>query len=382
MTSALSPSDPPPSEATFRARLLDALAGARRGLAVAEARHAPEPAARLARSVGLGDVVPDLLVAPRSAGRESPSTVLAVEIVRPETLDDALTRRFEAFRAADPRLAWLILDPHRAMVLAGEGAAFGRFERGAVSVANLGLSLSLDTLFAPEPGGEWPRGVGDLPLTGRALPRFEAMEDFLTWSDAVPGKQRLDLVGGAVRFARPYPQRRREAEAPPDPGEHALGAMTGVTHRLRGALMDALGRGDDTRRRERPRLELLWGLMVRAGPLDAFCPDLMLIETTALDRAGPDAVFVEPLAVIEVLTPETAARDMLVKAPGYLGVPSMAHVLLVDPGERVVLHMERSMDGAAASDRRSGIVLHMTRHRTGRLVLDDLGIDLDLDTVF
>ena len=53
----------------------------------------------------------------------------------------------------------------------------------------------------------------------------------------------------------------------------------------------------------------------------------------------------QPVLVVEVLSPSTRAFDMLGKLEEYKTVPSLRHVLLVDPDEAQVLHWTRADDG-------------------------------------
>ena len=51
-----------------------------------------------------------------------------------------------------------------------------------------------------------------------------------------------------------------------------------------------------------------------------------------------------PVVVVEVLSPSTAADDQGVKLDGYFSLPSVQHYLIVDPDRRVMIHHKRRPD--------------------------------------
>jgi Uma2 family endonuclease len=73
-------------------------------------------------------------------------------------------------------------------------------------------------------------------------------------------------------------------------------------------------------------------------------------EPDALVRLGPpvdgDTVkIVDPLIVVEVLSPSTSALDTNDKLAGYFRVPSIHHYLILNPAKRVATHHRRGEDG-------------------------------------
>ncbi len=98
---------------------------------------------------------------------------------------------------------------------------------------------------------------------------------------------------------------------------------------------------------------------VRAAALDCTTyPDGMAVaiddwtvyEPDALVRCGSpldeDAVkIIDPLIVIEVLSPSTQARDAGAKLADYVRLPSLRHYLLVDTRTRAVVHHRIDEDG-------------------------------------
>jgi Uma2 family endonuclease len=61
---------------------------------------------------------------------------------------------------------------------------------------------------------------------------------------------------------------------------------------------------------------------------------------------SPDDPFIaEPVVVIEVLSPSTAATDYLRKLPDYRAIPSVRHILLISSTEPKVEHWRRTGNG-------------------------------------
>src|SRR5271163_4855778 len=86
------------------------------------------------------------------------------------------------------------------------------------------------------------------------------------------------------------------------------------------------------------------GLGVRVGAGNVFEPD-------ALVACGPpppgDALEItDPVIVVEVLSPSTAAIDHGPKLMGYFSLPSVEHYLILDPERRVVIHHKRGASDA------------------------------------
>ena len=59
-------------------------------------------------------------------------------------------------------------------------------------------------------------------------------------------------------------------------------------------------------------------------------------------RVAPDAIEIDnPVVVVEVLSPSTAAIDHGRKLSGYFSLPSVEHYLILDPERRVAIHHKR-----------------------------------------
>lgn len=98
--------------------------------------------------------------------------------------------------------------------------------------------------------------------------------------------------------------------------------------------------------------------IARAGLLCRMFPDGMTVRISARTAFEPDALVVcppppldaieipNPVIVVEVLSPSTAADDHGVKLDGYFSLPSVEHYLILDPDRRVMIHHKRGQAGA------------------------------------
>ena len=86
------------------------------------------------------------------------------------------------------------------------------------------------------------------------------------------------------------------------------------------------------------------GVSVKIDARTAFEPD----ATVVCGPRRPDdmIVIVDPIIVIEVLSPSTAAIDQGRKLSGYFSLPSLEHYLILDPERRVVIHHKRGRGDA------------------------------------
>ena len=104
---------------------------------------------------------------------------------------------------------------------------------------------------------------------------------------------------------------------------------------------------------------------------------LMTFEPDASIVCGPrqsdEALAIEnPIVVLEVLSPSTAAIDHGRKLSGYFFLPSVEHYLILDPDRRVVIHHKRG-----ASDAIETRVLS-----EGSVKLDPPGFEVAVEALF
>ena len=178
------------------------------------------------------------------------------------------------------------------------------------------------------------------------LPRMTA-DEFIAWAMERPDGGRHELVGGEV------------VGMAPERVAHAR-----VKARVFNALADAIERG---------------GLACEAFPdgMAVQVSDDTVYEPDAQVRCGPplpddDVKDLDPIIVVEVLSPSTRAYDAGAKLGGYLRMPSVRHYLLLDIRSRIVIHHERGASGDIATR-----IAH-----EGSVRLDPPGIALDVAALF
>jgi Uma2 family endonuclease len=182
--------------------------------------------------------------------------------------------------------------------------------------------------------------------TMTALARMTA-DEFLAWAMERPKGERYELVAGEV--VAMAPERLAHAQ---------------VKYRITRAFDDAL------RARGLPCEALPDGIAVQIDETTVYEPD-------ALARCGPDlpndtVTLVDPVIVVEVLSPSSRAHDTGAKLADYFRLASVRHYLIVDTARQTVLH-HRCEDG----DRLQTLVLC-----AGALELDPFGIRVTIETFF
>ncbi|MGH6796961.1 MAG: Uma2 family endonuclease, partial [Roseiarcus sp.] len=112
------------------------------------------------------------------------------------------------------------------------------------------------------------------------------------------------------------------------------------------------------------------GMAIRIDARTTYEPD---VSVTCGPRAPADALEIaDPVIVVEVLSPSTAAIDHGRKLSGYLSIPSVQHYLILDPDRRVVIHHKRGASDAIE-----------TRVLTGGVArLDPPGFEVAVEALF
>jgi len=179
-----------------------------------------------------------------------------------------------------------------------------------------------------------------------ALPKQKMnVDEYLAWAEDQPG--RYELYAGEVY-----------AMAPEQAG-HAT-----VKFAMQTALLAGI------RRASLPCHMLPDGMTVRVDRDMAFEPDALVYcgeEVAASSVEVPN-----PAILVEVLSPSTRHIDASAKLAGYFRLPSVRHYLIVDPGERLIIHHSLG-DGDAIATR----IAH-----EGTLRLDPPGIEFAVSEVF
>ncbi|HZZ24056.1 MAG TPA: Uma2 family endonuclease [Roseiarcus sp.] len=131
--------------------------------------------------------------------------------------------------------------------------------------------------------------------------------------------------------------------------------------------------------------ESLKSAIQKAGLLCRMFPDGMTVRMNARSAFEPDALVVcppptdlntmeipNPVIVVEVLSPSTAADDHGVKLDGYFSLGGVFHYLILDADRRVMIHHRRGHAGAIETR-----VL-----REGVVVLDPPGFEAQVAAFF
>jgi Uma2 family endonuclease len=111
------------------------------------------------------------------------------------------------------------------------------------------------------------------------------------------------------------------------------------------------------------------GITVRVRENRAFVPDALVVCPAP---PPDDREISNPLIVVEVLSPSTAAHDHGDKLEGYFSLESVAHYLILDPDRRVVIHHARGRES----------VIETRILREGRLRLDPPGLEIVVAELF
>lgn len=179
-----------------------------------------------------------------------------------------------------------------------------------------------------------------------ALPQHSmTVDEYLAWAEGRPG--RFELYAGTVYAMAP--ERARHAE-------------------IKLAVHMALVAG--IRKRGLPCYVLPDGMTVRIDDSTAHEPDALVYCGPKLPASALEVP--NPIIVVEVLSPSTRRIDASLKLAGYFRVPSVAHYLIVDPDQPLIIHHARGSDDT--------ILTHIVRE--GTIMLDPPGLDLALGDVY
>src|SRR6204780_3555575 len=142
---------------------------------------------------------------------------------------------------------------------------------------------------------------------------------FLTWAEGRQG--RWELRDGQPVMMAP---------------ERALHALTKLSAHI--ALRDGV------RRAGLPCRVFPDGMTVRITARTAFEPDALVVCPPPADLNTMEIP--NPVVIVEVLSPSTAADDHGLKLDGYFSLPSVEHYLILDADRRVLIHHKRGQAGA------------------------------------
>lgn len=178
-----------------------------------------------------------------------------------------------------------------------------------------------------------------------ALPQTRiTVDEYLAWAEGHPG--RYELYDGTV---------------------HAMSPEGAGHAQVKFAVQTALAAG--IRARGLPCHMLPDGMTVRIDKATAFEPDALVY---CGPKVAPTSLEIpNPVVVVEVLSPSTRRIDTSAKVTGYFRL-SVAHYLIVDPTQPLILHHARAADNTI-----------LTRIvRDGTIALDPPGQELALADVY
>jgi Uma2 family endonuclease len=184
-----------------------------------------------------------------------------------------------------------------------------------------------------------------------ALPKARMnVDEYLAWAKGQPG--RYELYDGVVYAMSP------------EGAGHADVKFAVQTAIATGILAAGI------RARGLPCHMLPDGMTVRVEARTAFEPDALVY---CGPKVAPSSVEIpNPVIVVEVLSPSTRHIDASKKLAGYFRLPSVAHYLIVDPTEPLILHHTRGPGDT--------ILTHIVRE--GAIALDPPGLELKLTEVY
>ena len=119
-----------------------------------------------------------------------------------------------------------------------------------------------------------------------------------------------------------------------------------------------------------PCLAIPDGIGVRVSSRSFYQPDALV---HCGPRLPPDTLEIaDPVIVVEVLSPSTAAYDQSVKLAAYFSLSSVMHYLVLSPEQRMVVHHKRGQ----------GELIETRILREGALRLDPPGIEVQAGELF
>ena len=165
------------------------------------------------------------------------------------------------------------------------------------------------------------------------LPTRMTVDEFLRWSERQESG-RYELEAGRVVTM---------------PAE-TFGHVT-IKDRVKDAFKAAIARAGI------PYFAVPDGMSVRIDADRAYEPDTLV---AALPAPPDEALEIgNPIIVVKVLSPSSIRRDLTTKVVGYARVPSIAHYVVIDPSERVVLHYRRKGDALVPPEHPTEDVLRL-----------------------
>jgi Uma2 family endonuclease len=183
-----------------------------------------------------------------------------------------------------------------------------------------------------------------MAMTALTKPRM-TVEEYLAWAIGQPG--RYELFQGEVFAMSPETIGHAEAKA----AVHA-------------ALLSGI------RKRGLPCHVLPDGVTIRIDEATAYEPDAPVY---CGEKLAPTVLEVpNPVIIVEALSPSTHRIDVASKLAGYFRLPSVAHYLIIDIKQQVIIHHART----------TGDIILTRIVREGIITLDPPGLEIGVNDIF
>ena len=170
---------------------------------------------------------------------------------------------------------------------------------------------------------------------------------FMAWHDTQPKGRRYELFDGHV---------------------HEMQSERAAHARMKAACYVALTAAIATS--NLPCEAFPDGMAVRLDDETIFEPDALV--RCGAPVPGETTLILDPLVVVEVLSPSTQHVDVFRKFNGYFRNPGVVHYLIINAAGGELVHHQRTPDGRIES----------SHWASGVLVLDPPRLSLDLDKLF
>ena len=159
-------------------------------------------------------------------------------------------------------------------------------------------------------------------------------DEFVPWAMAQPEGCRYELVAGQVVAMAPERAGHNEGKG---------NVYIALRQAIRAAGLPCRAYTD--------------GMAVRIDADTIYEPDALV---RCGERLGPNVVeVVDPVILVEVISPSTHKVDTTQKLGDYFRIPSVRHYLIVNTSRRTVVHHERVADGSVQTRIVTGGVLEL-----------------------
>ena len=145
-------------------------------------------------------------------------------------------------------------------------------------------------------------------------PKRMTVDEYLLWALERPG--RYELIDGIVRQMSPETSGHADAKQ---------AALIALKLAIKRAGLNLFAKPD--------------GMTVRVAKDTAFEPDALVYAAPRVDPS--DVEISNPIIIVEVASASTRKYDAGFKLAGYMSLPSIHHVLLVDTSKQVIVHHRR-----------------------------------------